>query len=110
MIRRPPRSTLFPYTTLFRSILHLPHFTDPLGELIRVEMAEAAIDQSGKRTAFEIQQRRIGAVGRWGEIDHAQVGARALRPHALHQPAAEEADDVDLMRPLIEHGAAAPPG
>src|SRR3712207_8498926 len=25
MIRRPPRSTLFPYTTLFRSLLHLQH-------------------------------------------------------------------------------------
>src|SRR2546426_633850 len=25
MIRRPPRSTLFPYTTLFRSILVAPH-------------------------------------------------------------------------------------
>src|SRR5258707_11754567 len=25
MIRRPPRSTLFPYTTLFRSIEHLQH-------------------------------------------------------------------------------------
>src|SRR5260221_10925747 len=24
MIRRPPRSTLFPYTTLFRSIFHPP--------------------------------------------------------------------------------------
>src|SRR5256885_12786619 len=24
MIRRPPRSTLFPYTTLFRSMNHLP--------------------------------------------------------------------------------------
>src|SRR2546430_6837018 len=24
MIRRPPRSTLFPYTTLFRSLLRLP--------------------------------------------------------------------------------------
>src|SRR2546425_6160176 len=24
MIRRPPRSTLFPYTTLFRSYLHAP--------------------------------------------------------------------------------------
>src|SRR2546430_11806170 len=24
MIRRPPRSTLFPYTTLFRSKLHFP--------------------------------------------------------------------------------------
>src|SRR2546430_13179409 len=23
MIRRPPRSTLFPYTTLFRSVLHI---------------------------------------------------------------------------------------
>src|SRR2546430_12286650 len=25
MIRRPPRSTLFPYTTLFRSVLVLPY-------------------------------------------------------------------------------------
>src|SRR5256885_12865988 len=24
MIRRPPRSTLFPYTTLFRSLVHAP--------------------------------------------------------------------------------------
>src|SRR2546427_13015839 len=33
MIRRPPRSTLFPYTTLFRSLLELPgrriHLVDP---------------------------------------------------------------------------------
>src|SRR5256885_4227430 len=28
MIRRPPRSTLFPYTTLFRSL----HVVDPAGE------------------------------------------------------------------------------
>src|SRR5258707_5475204 len=27
MIRRPPRSTLFPYTTLFRSLLVLPVLT-----------------------------------------------------------------------------------
>src|SRR5258708_18414180 len=26
MIRRPPRSTLFPYTTLFRSLLAAKHF------------------------------------------------------------------------------------
>src|SRR2546422_6485559 len=26
MIRRPPRSTLFPYTTLFRSLLDRPEF------------------------------------------------------------------------------------
>src|SRR3712207_9055530 len=28
MIRRPPRSTLFPYTTLFRSATHPPHSND----------------------------------------------------------------------------------
>src|SRR5258708_25808800 len=32
MIRRPPRSTLFPYTTLFRSH-HLIHETDAIGLL-----------------------------------------------------------------------------
>src|ERR1022692_4953268 len=29
MIRRPPRSTLFPYTTLFRSGLHARHAITP---------------------------------------------------------------------------------
>src|SRR2546430_17737406 len=32
MIRRPPRSTLFPYTTLFRSTLHVSRFS-LLGQL-----------------------------------------------------------------------------
>src|SRR3712207_7551527 len=34
MIRRPPRSTLFPYTTLFRSLAHLvgPPLSGVLGE------------------------------------------------------------------------------
>src|SRR5437868_12667530 len=30
MIRRPPRSTLFPYTTLFRSVSRSDGWTDPL--------------------------------------------------------------------------------
>src|SRR5258708_21575563 len=29
MIRRPPRSTLFPYTTLFRSVLYGVHNANP---------------------------------------------------------------------------------
>src|SRR3712207_6918286 len=29
MIRRPPRSTLFPYTTLFRSARKIPETSDP---------------------------------------------------------------------------------
>src|SRR2546422_6602158 len=34
MIRRPPRSTLFPYTTLFRSRRHL-HGEHPVGFVVR---------------------------------------------------------------------------
>src|SRR5258707_2981457 len=30
MIRRPPRSTLFPYTTLFRSIMFSSHPSEPM--------------------------------------------------------------------------------
>src|SRR3712207_3603353 len=33
MIRRPPRSTLFPYTTLFRSLEDAPHGATQLGGL-----------------------------------------------------------------------------
>src|SRR3712207_8599649 len=33
MIRRPPRSTLFPYTTLFRSVGHRPVRVDGLLDL-----------------------------------------------------------------------------
>ena len=34
MIRRPPRSTLFPYTTLFRSILSYPHPVDGVSQTV----------------------------------------------------------------------------
>src|SRR2546422_7022714 len=45
MIRRPPRSTLFPYTTLFRSLLAVdPHRTK--AEL-RVESHTAGIEREG---------------------------------------------------------------
>src|SRR2546427_9566210 len=44
MIRRPPRSTLFPYTTLFRSELHQREFTalkQPADELAVNDTVEA---------------------------------------------------------------------
>src|SRR3712207_9269932 len=40
MIRRPPRSTLFPYTTLFRS---QPEVTDGLLRLVQESTGETAI-------------------------------------------------------------------
>src|SRR2546422_9998586 len=40
MIRRPPRSTLFPYTTLFRSVDREAHARDCEGQFIQVHLRE----------------------------------------------------------------------
>src|SRR2546429_1686595 len=45
MIRRPPRSTLFPYTTLFRSVLSNSFSAKPNG--IRTQPCDAAYPGSG---------------------------------------------------------------
>src|SRR5687767_15408400 len=50
MIRRPPRSTLFPYTTLFRSIPLLPE--DPQGFGQRMINAEFAGTAAGDGDGF----------------------------------------------------------
>src|SRR5690349_22803010 len=47
MIRRPPRSTLFPYTTLFRSDVKgtvLYNETDPKQSKVEIEIPTASID------------------------------------------------------------------
>src|SRR2546422_2851854 len=56
MIRRPPRSTLFPYTTLFRSALALgactyyPSITDVGG--IRIQPANGRVIRDGDQAVF----------------------------------------------------------
>src|SRR3712207_7013087 len=55
MIRRPPRSTLFPYTTLFRS------FRDCLVENVQDRLASG--DQAGARRSA--RRREIESPKRW---------------------------------------------
>src|SRR3712207_8327183 len=43
MIRRPPRSTLFPYTTLFRSVKRRTVALDPLGMAAAVMVASTIL-------------------------------------------------------------------
>src|SRR2546427_385588 len=43
MIRRPPRSTLFPYTTLFRSETSALKLTVPLGALAEVGVLSVTV-------------------------------------------------------------------
>src|SRR5260221_1712007 len=63
MIRRPPRSTLFPYTTLFRSNVD-PGFTRP-GELqtFRISIPEAQVKEPERVVRMEEEVlRRIEAI------------------------------------------------
>src|SRR2546422_7484273 len=52
MIRRPPRSTLFPYTTLFRSYLLRPHQPGDMGYVVSRHGALYA-QEYGWTTEFE---------------------------------------------------------
>src|SRR5438132_7932566 len=52
MIRRPPRSTLFPYTTLFRSLAH----PDPrTGHRLRRRTGQAGEDERSEEHTSELQ-------------------------------------------------------
>src|SRR3712207_8250810 len=53
MIRRPPRSTLFPYTTLFRSLLVTPVAVPLLGNGFAQQFAATgALSTGGRRTSY----------------------------------------------------------
>src|SRR5437773_10297342 len=51
MIRRPPRSTLFPYTTLFRSPGASQHQHDPLGSAHRAPPLQLRERRSEEHTS-----------------------------------------------------------
>src|SRR5687768_17812785 len=56
MIRRPPRSTLFPYTTLFRSLIPHASAAPPVAETQSFTMYPADSPRSEEHTS-ELQSR-----------------------------------------------------
>src|SRR5258705_13287065 len=60
MIRRPPRSTLFPYTTLFRSVLvgKDPFAVDHAHGQIDVGVARAVVGRRSEEHTSELQSLR----------------------------------------------------
>src|SRR3712207_7576550 len=66
MIRRPPRSTLFPYTTLFRSGQGLLQggLAVPLVDLVEVDVVGAQPAQAGLALADQVVAGQTGVVGR----------------------------------------------
>src|SRR3989442_2741567 len=53
MIRRPPRSTLFPYTTLFRSLLEVDGGAVERRRQLHRALVGAVADKNGARPGFE---------------------------------------------------------
>src|SRR2546425_2336212 len=73
MIRRPPRSTLFPYTTLFRS-----PFPEGFALDVRHHVVEEAVGLAG------VDQRQdVGVVEASGNLDLAEEPLRAERAGQL---------------------------
>src|SRR5260221_3512325 len=72
MIRRPPRSTLFPYTTLFRSVLRID-----VGALqgLADHGLTHHIRRNGSQTAVERADRRSHSAGK----DDFNGGLRTVR-------------------------------
>src|SRR3712207_8150179 len=77
MIRRPPRSTLFPYTTLFRSGLATLRLPSSEMRQVRVER-RATIGVVGKA---DHQNITVGKAGR-----QRHLGVRSEEPTAELQP------------------------
>src|SRR5256885_17185657 len=77
MIRRPPRSTLFPYTTLFRSLADHPvanvareEVADDLERVQRgIELCDRELHLPESLAAQRERRRQADAVGR-GDADH----------------------------------------
>src|SRR3989454_8106028 len=82
MIRRPPRSTLFPYTTLFRSLVDV-HDADVaperVGEVRRIVVADG----------FQPRLHTLRVIGVGGEgdlLDGLELGWRALHGELSRLP------------------------
>src|SRR2546430_11908269 len=60
MIRRPPRSTLFPYTTLFRS-LPLSHLLEAGGARCLVTIEAIATGETANATAEDRKSTRLNS-------------------------------------------------
>src|SRR2546426_7807967 len=58
MIRRPPRSTLFPYTTLFRSLVGTAHLQ---GEQGRARLVRAPLRLSHQRARQDRKSTRLNS-------------------------------------------------
>src|SRR3712207_7583717 len=75
MIRRPPRSTLFPYTTLFRSRIEVA---------ARVLIVAVGVVDPGARCRLLVANLRVHAADGVVTEDHDQLDRKSTRLNSSH--------------------------
>src|SRR5258707_9123635 len=81
MIRRPPRSTLFPYTTLFRSVLMVledAHWLDPTSR----ELFDQVVDRLQNLPVLLVATFRPELSPPWIGLPHVTLLTLNRLPHA----------------------------
>src|SRR5260370_23737026 len=87
MIRRPPRSTLFPYTTLFRSVVAISTAGEPGGEFEetreRIRQAATEVTRRGcfLRAASPELVLHEWAVPEKGDVERSEEHTSELQSH-----------------------------
>src|SRR2546426_3104057 len=79
MIRRPPRSTLFPYTTLFRS---LPVLLDP--PVVDVVGADRVLDREERRDLVVLEDDSAARVDDEPDVEEAVLDRKSTRLNSSH--------------------------
>src|SRR5258708_15376690 len=88
MIRRPPRSTLFPYTTLFRSVRPARVHADRGEDQQDHEHDELEPEAAEARTLFRLERRALVLDGLGGRGRRRRFGGadrKSTRLNSSHQ-------------------------
>src|SRR2546425_13289925 len=101
MIRRPPRSTLFPYTTLFRS--HLPFSERPRERRPRRKKTTEAMNASARGRGRGAQEE----IAAWSDVSTPRRPREQLAEieHAAVDVTTHPIGVVALQRSRTPHGS-----
>src|SRR2546425_6431303 len=105
MIRRPPRSTLFPYTTLFRSRSRFPRAVggralgDPEVEVVHASGGRHQVSESARSVREEVQAELVLGHGRSLVLAPRIDGG--VEVHRLGPLGADEGHGLDPQYALV---------
>src|SRR3712207_7282428 len=102
MIRRPPRSTLFPYTTLFRSGLLDQVLGDAsldrAGGVEELQLGPYAVDLDQRRIPYRVEYAGDGPSHPSAQ---GPAGARRVISHHLHTRSEEHTSELQSRQYLV---------